>query len=433
MTAVLLDSDPFTFNDGNAGHVINLGSAPAVGDIDILCVNSNTTVSTPSGFTVGRSDVGGQGAYIFYRFAVGGEAATVTITTSGNHETAVMWSRWDDVIAFDVGAGTQVNGIGGASTPPHSTGVLAETGELVIAFGALHAIAGANQNTPVWSAGFTALGTAGPQGSGGSGVINFTGYDTNAGTAAETPQVSWSGSNADDRYMLTVAFTSEPAVPQLTGQSDVIIGATGDLLPVNQLTGQSDVIIGATGLISGAVPNSYTLVSQLTSALLTCLCDAVAANPNPPDHCCYRVGTEPVHDIDLETGVDLCCEGLAYVLLRDVYPSSQSFPENDIVRQAQARCSPPSWGIGLRVGVVRCAPTTSDCDLNNEAFIQNLYDMQAINSTMCCFRDYINSTEEFMGMSLVIERQVQGSTSGGCTERYVNLVAQIPNLDCDCG
>jgi hypothetical protein len=434
MTATFLTQNTFAFADGNAGHVCNLGSAPAVGDLDILCVNSNTVVATPSGFLAGTTAVANQGSYIFYRFAVGGEGSTVTITTTGNHNTAVQWSRWDDCIAVDDAATpTQVNGVAGNSTPAHSTGVLAETDELVIAFGALHSISVADQNTPVWSAGYTALNTAGPMGTVGSGVIGFAGYRTDAGTAAETPQVSWSGAVAEDRYMLTLTFTSEPDVPQLVGVSAVTVGATGDLLTVSVLDGASDVVIGATGTLSGSVQNSATFISQLSAALLNCLCAAVSGNPDPPDHCCYRVGTEPVHDIDLETQVDLCCEGLAYVLLRDVYPSSESFPENDIVRQIQGSCAWPAWAIGFRIGIVRCAPTVSDCDVNNEAFIQNIYDVQSINETVCCFREFIRTSELFAGYNLVIERQVQGSTSGGCTERYVNLVAQIPNLDCTCG
>lgn len=177
---------------------------------------------------------------------------------------------------------------------------------------------------------------------------------------------------------------------------------------------------------------SFDLTLELSNALLACLCNAVTGQPDPPQHCCYRIGTEPVHDIDLQTQIDLCCEGLAYVMLRDNYPSVQSFPDNDIVRQVQGFCDPPAWAVGFRVGIVRCAPTDPDCDRNTAAYIQNLHDMVSINATMCCFRDYINASPTFVGMSLVIERQQQGSTSGGCTERYVNLVAQIPNLDCTC-
>lgn len=208
---------------------------------------------------------------------------------------------------------------------------------------------------------------------------------------------------------------------------------TGDALDDGVLTGTA---AAATGTFTGDQPdptNSYGFISQLSATLLNCLCTAVATNPGAPQHCCYRVGTEPVHDIHLETQVDLCCEGLAYVLLRDVYPSTESFPENDIVRQAQAKCTPPTWAVAFRVGIVRCVPVVPDCDENNLAFVQNVYDVQSINEAMCCFRDFFRDSTVFLGMSLVIERQTQGSTSGGCTERYVNIVAQIPNLDCGCG
>lgn len=432
MSAQLLADNTFIFADGSGGHVVNLGSAPAVGDLDVLCVNSNTVVATPSGFTAAPTAVTSQGSYIFHRFAVGGEAATVTITTTGDHNTAVSWSRWDNCVALDVSGATQANGVLGTSTPAHSTGGLAQTNELVIAFGALHSFA-VGPASPSWSAGYTPLNTAGPQGSIGSGVLGFVGYRTDAGAAAETPQVSWTNA-ADDRYMLTAAFTATEGVGQLVGQSDVVIGAEGDLDAVNLLSGQSDVTIGATGTVSGTVLDSFTLTSQLAANLLDCLCTAISGMPEDdrPQHCCYRVGTEPVHDVELDQlhPRDLCCEGLAYVLLRDNYPSSESFPDNDIVRQVQGACAWPAWAVGFRMGIVGCMPDMFNCSDNNAAFTTNLYRMQAINQAVCCFREYIRTSELFAGFNLVIERQTQGSTSGGCTERYVNLVAQIPNLDC---
>lgn len=183
--------------------------------------------------------------------------------------------------------------------------------------------------------------------------------------------------------------------------------------------------------------NSYDLVSTLSGQLLSCLCTAVSGMPaeHRPMHCCYRVGTEPVHGVSLDplNPEDLCCEGLAYILLRDVYPSTESFPDADIVRQVQGNCAWPAWAVGLRMGIVGCITTSDDCTDNNADFTANLYRMLAINQAVCCFREYIRTSPVFGGMSLVIERQVQGSTTGGCTERYVNLVAQIPNLDCTCG
>lgn len=183
--------------------------------------------------------------------------------------------------------------------------------------------------------------------------------------------------------------------------------------------------------------NSYDYVLTLSEQLLNCLCTAVSGMPSDdrPGHCCYRVGTEPVHDVELDQmhPTDLCCEGLAYVLLRDVYPSSESFPDNDIVRQIQGSCAWPAWAVGFRIGIVGCIPDSFKCAPNNAAYLTNLRRMEAINAAVCCFRNYIRDSVTFAGFNVVIERQVQGSTTGGCTERYVNLTAQIPNLDCTCG
>lgn len=210
----------FLFADGNAGHACDMGSAPAVGETDVLCINSDTTVTAVAStagaaWSLAETAVTNQGSYIYYRKATGGEPATVTVTTNGNFNTHVGWSRWSNVNALDTSTSTQTNGSAGAITPVHSTGVMAESTELVVAFGALHSIGVADQNTPVWSTGFTGL-TAGLQNAGGAGggVIGYVGYKENAGTAAEAPRVQWSGANVNDRYMLTVSFTiSVPAPP----------------------------------------------------------------------------------------------------------------------------------------------------------------------------------------------------------------------------
>ena len=39
-------ANTFLFTDGGAGHLCDLGSAPAVGEVDILCINSDTVVDS---------------------------------------------------------------------------------------------------------------------------------------------------------------------------------------------------------------------------------------------------------------------------------------------------------------------------------------------------------------------------------------------------
>lgn len=181
-------------------------------------------------------------------------------------------------------------------------------------------------------------------------------------------------------------------------------------------------------------PDPDQFVSVLMNQLLACLCEQVALQPNPPMHCCFRVGTEIAHDAGILQ--DQCCEGIAYVALGDTYPSSDSFPEQDIVRQANAHCAPATWAQAFKVGIIRCAPTGNEflppsCDEWNAASRQNVIDAQTLRRVACCMRDYVvNTSDPFFGMSFVIERQSQGNPQGGCVERSMTLTAQFPNI-CD--
>ena len=173
----------------------------------------------------------------------------------------------------------------------------------------------------------------------------------------------------------------------------------------------------------------------LADIALTCLNQAVTGVPNPPANICYRVGSEVAHDVDLVH--DLCCEGLAYVSLGDTFPSSSSFPEQDIVRQANTACAPAAWAQQFRVGIVRCVPVVMDdtgamptCADWNAAALQNMWDSVALRRAACCIRSFMVSNEGFfLGMSTVMERQIQGNPLGGCVERYFTIMLQFPNCD----
>jgi len=255
MTIAPVNSGTFPFADGNTGHSCNLGSAPSVGDLDVLCINSDTTVNTAAlisaGWSLRRSDVTNQGAYILSRKAVGGEGSTVTVTTSGNFNTVVSWSRWSGTNAFDVSAGTQVNTSLGSQTPSHSTGAMAETGELVIAFAAVHATQLANQAVTAWTGGITQL-TEGRQGSGNSGVYAQVGYALNAGTAALSPQANWSGDTCQDRYMLTATFTAAAGgttFPVTLAATAVASGTSLSVHAVRRVTLNPVNVVSGTSLV----------------------------------------------------------------------------------------------------------------------------------------------------------------------------------------
>lgn len=178
---------------------------------------------------------------------------------------------------------------------------------------------------------------------------------------------------------------------------------------------------------------AHPFIGPLMVEALSCISNAIDLFPNPALHRCFRVGTEVIHDIGISE--DLCCEGLAYAMLGEVYPSAESFPEHDIIRQANSSCVPPTWGVQIRIGIVRCIPVGGvdplPCDDWGAAAVQNVYDARALLVASCCIRDFVvNSNGSLLGMSAVIDRQTQGNVLGGCIERYVGLSLQIP--DCEC-
>lgn len=251
-----VDSGTFVFADGNAGHSCSLGSSPSAGQWDVICANSDTVISTPSGFTLAESAVNNQGSYVFVREAAGGEGSTVTITTSGNFNTSVHWSRWpSELTALDASVNAQASGTPNTTTPAVSTGALAESGELSIAFAALHSTGTANQSSPVWSAGYTALTGPAAQSSGASGANGFVAYNGNAGTAAETPNVSWSGDGCADRYILVITFTVAATAPVTGDLAGSIPHLTGALAGMASIHGD---VAGALGELAGALTGTVT-------------------------------------------------------------------------------------------------------------------------------------------------------------------------------
>lgn len=178
-----------------------------------------------------------------------------------------------------------------------------------------------------------------------------------------------------------------------------------------------------------------TQIISLAQAFLDCLCPAVSGNPNPPQYCCFRVGTEIPHDMGFT--IDECCQGVAYVSMGDVWPSAASFPENDVVRQSNAVCAPPAWGVQFKAGIIRCLPTSDrlgnpiSCAEWTAGFVQQAHDSQALRRAACCFRSWVrNNTGEFLGMSVVIGRQSATNPLGGCIERFVTVDVQMMNCDC---
>jgi hypothetical protein len=179
------------------------------------------------------------------------------------------------------------------------------------------------------------------------------------------------------------------------------------------------------------------LVPLIATLAKACLCEALAIRPNPPALCCYRPPGDGVMDFSLYE--DMCCHGLAYVQVGDMWPSADSFPEQDINRQAKAKCAPPSWGFEVKIGVLRCVPVIGPtenepptCEQYETAFLQALSDSAALRAAACCFLAGFNGTldPQLDGMSFVIGRMTGGQTQGACSDRNMSFQIQIPSA-CD--
>lgn len=288
-----------------------------------------------------------------------------------------------------------------------------------------------------------------------------------AGSGFQTALLNWFNATPSVLWRFNQASTADP-VNDLMGSGANQSALTGTTVSVDEPPGFSYAIVNtvtgtavadlgalsaaATGgvTVSGAAltdlgrlvavattpdpPDPDQFVWPLAQQLLACLCEKTAAHEGAPAFCCYRVGTEIAHDAGQFE--DLCCEGLAYVTLLDTYPSSTSFPESDIVRQASATCAPTTWAQIFQVGIIRCVPVGDlgagpSCIDWNAAFRQNVIDAKVLREVACCFRNFVvQNNDTFLGMSVVIDRQLQGNPQGGCIERTMKITAQFPNL-CD--
>lgn len=434
MTASLVAADCVGFSDGNAGHVYTYPSgAPSVGQLDCFVVSSDTVVSTPSGYSVATSFVSSAGSYFFYRFAVGGEGTTTTITTTGDFNTSVTWSRWDGCTALDVAVNAHVE-TNGTTTPAVSTGTLAGTNELVIAGGCLHS--GAQPTTFVYSSGYAQLGTPVTQIGSGGFATSVCEYRTDAGTAAETPSISWTN-NVTDRYILVAAFTTAATptdidpdsagdlaislgaptladgsmavvpdgidAPTALGGVDLTDGAmtvVPDGIDAPMALGDPDLNLSAATITpdgidipvdlgdpSLAQAGADTLLFPYAQQLLDCLCSVLATTSNPPGICALRAGNQAIQDMG--PTFDECCEGQAYVRITGFTPTGlqqDPFPAG-MEDQIVPACGIPAWSLHFEVGIFRCMDAEGGLSSSQWANIaaQQMLDAKSIRLAICCF------------------------------------------------
>lgn len=210
-------SHAVSFNDGDAGHLYTItAGAPAVGQTDILLINSNTVLDsvTSGGGTAWSQRVDAtdqQGAYLYTRKAGGGEDDTITINTNGNHNTDLIFARFSGLDAWSTGGFVRANNSNNTVLPDTATGALAQADMLLIYFGALHNFDGAAPVTPIWDAPSgtdpTDMGAVSLGDTSSAAVAAFGAYKIGVNPAGEDIDlVSWTN-NARNRYALWGALT----------------------------------------------------------------------------------------------------------------------------------------------------------------------------------------------------------------------------------
>src|SRR5512142_1370042 len=250
----------FAFSNGNSPGVTITYTGGGTADSstwDVLFVNSDTVVSTPSGWALNDSAVGGQGAYVFSK---NGGTSSATIITSGNFATDAFWIRITGSSGVDTGATSHnaVDGSNGSTTPSLTTPTLGSSTDLALAFAALHSGV-PTSTTYTWSSGYTEQ-VNGSNTSTGS-VAGSVAVKVPAGTAAETPNVTWTGgATPSDRYIFFLAFSPAPGGGSAVAPNGLAVSVA---LGQPALTNSMDAI-APTGLAVTKALGTPTLAQTFT-------------------------------------------------------------------------------------------------------------------------------------------------------------------------
>jgi hypothetical protein len=178
-----------------------------------------------------------------------------------------------------------------------------------------------------------------------------------------------------------------------------------------------------------------TLIQPMADELLACFCAAlttefgsttIAQGGLRPTECCMRVGE--IVSMDASVYEDVCCTGLAWLRVVDIFASSNDFPAPDTTI-VWTGCGPVAWGVVFELGVARCAPTgTIDtiptCD--DWTALQSLImrDAKAMRQAFCCLFSQLDPSTVAVGSWAPLP------TSGGCAGGTWQVSVQIQNTEC---
>lgn len=177
------------------------------------------------------------------------------------------------------------------------------------------------------------------------------------------------------------------------------------------------------------------MIQPVAAMLLECFDNALTAEHGTtlmvnggtmPGEVCYRVGE--LASMDASVFEDLCCSGLAWVRVADMFSSSTDFPTPDTLAVWNG-CGPMAWGVVFELGVMRCAPTGSietipTCDEWTALQVNVMNDAKAMRQAFCCL------FAQFDPGSIALGSWVPLPTTGGCAGGTWQVTVQIINSEC---
>jgi len=178
-----------------------------------------------------------------------------------------------------------------------------------------------------------------------------------------------------------------------------------------------------------------TMIQPVAQQLLDCFAAALitehglptmAEGGTRPGETCFRSGE--LASMDASVFEDLCCSGLAWVRVADIFSTSTDFPTPDTLNVLMG-CGAMAWGVVFELGVMRCAPTGSietipTCDEWTALQANLMADAKAMRAAFCCvFGEYDPG-------SIAIGSWVPLPTTGGCAGGTWQVTVQILNTEC---
>lgn len=200
MTWTLLDHGGVALNAAGAGTGFTFpAGAAAAGDVLNIGVSSDTFVAAPvdnlgATWFDRRDNIGNQGVYVYEKIAVGGETS-VTITTTGNAQTGILFFRLNGALSTTpADTATTAASEAGAFTasPSAATGTLGGVNNISIAYVCQGGLTAGVPTGITWSTGYTTSTFAQTTGgTTGSDQQILASIRSPVGTGSENPTATW--------------------------------------------------------------------------------------------------------------------------------------------------------------------------------------------------------------------------------------------------